>query len=236
MRNFIDRICQTHFQVGMAKKVVAITSVVGTRDTLIDEQVSGEARFVAFVDRPLNSVQWDERTACSIFRSARRNSRAPKILATQFVEAEYSIWVDAVVAFRVPPEQVIEDWLQHHDMAVFAHESRACTYEEGEECSRRKLDDPLIISRQMNRYRALGFPANSGLGRCTIIARRHSQNIANFNNLWWSEWCSGSVRDQLSFMFAVKMSGVRVRMINKSIFCHPYFSIRSRAAEPELYY
>jgi hypothetical protein len=151
------------------------------------------------------------------------------------IDSEYSLWIDANISCLVAPEHIISDWLGEYDLVVFSHESRRCTFAEGEECSRRSLDSPLLIQRQMEKYSAMGFPKNIGLARCSVIARRHNSAIERFNNFWWAEFSTFSVRDQLSFMFAAVSCNVKLKMINEPIFTHPYFSIQSRPAAPETF-
>lgn len=213
--------------------VTVFTCVVGKRDSLREDQFPCTARYVAFVDAPRLSATWSQLPVPLLFASYRRNSRQPKILAHQYVESGYSLWLDAAVALRAPVESLIEDWLRDADLALFCHESRACTYDEAEECQRRELDDPTIIEHQAATYRSRGLPPKLGLARCSVLLRRHTAAVENFNNLWWSEYCRHSVRDQISFMYAVYRSGLRVNLIEMSIYDHPAFHLRRRLAEAE---
>lgn len=213
--------------------VAVITAAIGERDELRDDQETEGGRFIAYVDRTYHSRIWTECQATLPFHSSRRNSRIPKILIHQYCNARYSIWIDACIAIKVPARKIIEDFLGDSDIAVFRHETRNCTYEEGRVCATRQLDDPTIIESQMNRYRENNLLESTGLARCSLIARRHSSRIEQFNNSWWSEYCCYSVRDQLSFMFAVRNTNVKVSFINEPIATHPYFSLRSRPAQRE---
>jgi hypothetical protein len=38
--------------------------------------------------------------------------------------------------------------------------------------------------------------------------------VVELNTFWWAEYCRGSVRDQISFMYAVDSVGIRVNMID----------------------
>jgi len=136
----------------MSPRTTVYTSIIGTRDSLRDDQVTEGAEFVAFVDRPFGSTLWSEKSAYAQFRSKRRNARAPKILAHQFIDANFSVWIDGSVGLRVPAGRLVTEWLGDFDLAVFAHPKRSCTYEEALECSTRALDLPELLIAQTKAY------------------------------------------------------------------------------------
>lgn len=188
------------------------TSIVGRRDFLRNDQVTCGARFVAFVDRYWETEVWRQEPACAHFVSSRRNSRAPKILAHQYIDSTYSIWIDARIALKVSAEEIVA-LLDGREMAAFAHPVRNCAYDEAAECSRRALDEPRVIDRQAGRYRAVAFPSGAGLAECGVLIRKHTRGVEALNNYWWSEYCRHSVRDQISFMYSVMGTGCSFRLI-----------------------
>lgn len=216
----------------MSKRIIVITSVVGNRDEgLRDDQVHNGEPFWAFVDRPLATSLWQLQPAYDRFQSSRRNSRVPKLLPHLFVEADYSIWLDANVALSVTPTELVATWLPGDaELAVFTHESRSCTFAEARICAQRQLDNPDLIRRQADRYRALGLPDKFGLGRCSVIVRRHTAAVQRFNEIWWSEYSVFSVRDQISFMPAVRTSGVKLHLVPRTILQNEYCTVNSRVA------
>lgn len=210
--------------------ITVVTSVTGARDPLRDDHVTSGAKFIAFVDRKYETAVWTQKPACAVFTSARRNSRIHKLLIHHYVDSPYSIWIDAIIMLKAPAATVIRDVLGDADLALFAHETRSCTYDEAEVCSSRGLDNASVIGTQIERYRKAGLPRNAGLGRCSVLIRRHSPRMEAFNNCWWSEYCRHSSRDQIAFMYAVRKSGIKVRFITQSVFDHPHFGIASRLA------
>lgn len=156
-----------------------------------------------------------------------------KILIHQYVDAEYSLWLDANVALRVAPARLIEEWLGEHDIAMFKHRTRDCVYAEADVCAGMLLDDPQLIREQADAYRARGFPASAGLGEASVILRRHTSAIRNFNNAWWSEYCRYSVRDQISVMVAARETSTVLNLITPTKFDHPFFQISPRPAGVE---
>lgn len=215
--------------------ITVYTSATNGRDGLREQQCTDGAKFIAFVDAPSASPSvWAQTLAPDLCKSARRNARMCKILSHQYVDTEYSVWMDANVSLAVPARRLVDDYLADADLAVFRHRTRDCTYEEGERCGELGLDDRAVIAEQLRRYRANGLPGKLGLPETTVVIRRHGEAVRRFNDAWWSELCRHSVRDQISFMYAARSSGLRVHFITPTKFDHPYFSmtVRPPGSEP----
>jgi hypothetical protein len=214
-------------------EITVVTAVIGQRAFLREDQVFSGARFVAFTDATVKQNSgWIQRPARNVFSSPRRNARLIKVLIHQFVNTEYSIWIDGNVSLRIDPSALISDWMSGVDLASFAHSSRNCTYEEARVCSVRNLDDPKTIGEQMSKYREIIKP-NQGLAETTVVIRRHNKKIEEFNNAWWSELCRYSVRDQLSFAFAAAKTEIKYKLCSPSKMINPFFNIINKMAEQE---
>lgn len=207
----------------MTIQSAVVTACVNGRDSLSDDHFVDGSRFIAYTDKTMRSALWEQRPACTHFHSPRRNSRIHKILIHQYVEAEYSLWIDANMKVLVPVARLVEELLNHHDIAIFKHRVRNCVYEEAEICRALGLDGRDLITEQAARYRADAFPAQSGLAEACMILRRHTPAVERFNNAWWSEYCRYSVRDQISLMIAAKKSGVDINLVTPTKFDNPYF-------------
>jgi hypothetical protein len=198
--------------------ITVLTSITAGKDHLRDDQSTGGAIFIAYVSEDHRSEVWEQRPAYDRFRSARRNSRVPKILSHQFCDTEYSIWLDGNIALRVDPVRLVEMWLGDYDFAVFRHPERNCIYEEAINCIGYGADDPEVIERQVRKYANDGYAKNLGLAEANVIIRRHSNHVIEFNNAWWTEYCAHCVRDQISFIYAAKKTGLRINWITPSVF------------------
>jgi len=196
--------------------IAVVTSITGSKDTLVHDQKKGKAQWIAFCDTPQVSKTWTVKPAFSKFKDNRINSRVPKILIHQFIKTKYSIWIDGNIALLKTPEELIEKYLKNHDIALFKHPKRDCLYDEAIRCATAKLDDPETIIEQVSGYEKEGFAKHKGLGECGCILRRHTEQVESFNNYWWSEYTRHSVRDQISFPYAVDKAGLRVNFIDFS--------------------
>ena len=212
----------------MKEKISVVTACIGGRDSLFEDQVVDDAHFFAYVDNITTSSVWEQRLAHGNFISSRRNSRIHKILIHQYVDTEYSRWMDANIKLLVPARQLVDEWLDGHDIAILKHRLRECIYQEAEVCATRHLDSPALIQEQVQSYRKQNFPENQGLAEACLILRRHNRAVENFNNAWWSEYCRYSARDQISLMVAAQKSSVSIRLVTPVRFENPYFYSESR--------
>ncbi|MDR7299491.1 hypothetical protein J2X16_004861 [Pelomonas aquatica] len=217
----------------MRDKISVVTARIGNRDCLLDSQVRGSVEFVAYIDAPTVSITWELREACKLFLSDRRNSRIHKILIHQYINSEYSLWMDANMQLLVPAERLVDEWLSQHDVAIFKHRVRNCVYEEAHKCIELGLDDPRVIAEQVATYRDDGFPSDQGLAEACVILRRHTPAVEAFNNAWWAEYSRHSARDQISLMVAAHKAGVALNLVTPTRFEHPYFMSHARPPSTE---
>ena len=146
-----------------------------------------------------------------IFSDLRREGRMVKWLIHKFIAGyEYSLWIDSNVELRTPVVKLIRKYLLESDIAVFKHKDRNCVYEEAKDCILQKLDHCDIIDKQMQKYQSDGYPADNGLTETTVLLRRHTKQIRQFNEAMWAEICTNSKRDQLCFDYIANKLGITV--------------------------
>lgn len=214
--------------------ITVYTCATNGRDSLRADQCVEGARFIAYADHaPVDGKAWEWRAAADVFRSPRRNARMHKVLSHQFVQSEYSVWMDANIALKVPARRLVDEYLNDADLAVFQHRARICTYDEADRCRLLGLDSLDTIDEQVRHYQGAGLAPGLGLPETSVVIRRHCAQVVGFNNAWWAEICRHSVRDQISFMFAAEKTGLKVNFILPTKYEHPYFSITNRPAGVE---
>ena len=194
--------------------ITVLSSITGDKDSPRDSQKKGKAAFVMYTDKPFTSKTWEIRKGYDRFSDPRRNSRAPKILSHLFSDTEYSIYIDGNMSLVKPPEEIVERFLGDYDFALFKHPKRDCLYDEAIRCAKAGLDDAEVIIGQVTRYEKDGYAKHKGLHECGVLIRRHTPKVIEFNNYWWAEYCRGSVRDQISFMYAADKAGLRIKSID----------------------
>ena len=107
------------------------------------------------------------------------------------------------------------------------HPERDCLYAEADVCIRTRRDDPDTIRTQIERYRREAFPEHAGLPHGGLLIRKRGCEF--FNQCWWDEVMAGSCRDQISFPYAVRRSGIGHLLLPDPI---EKFTERLRHAQP----
>jgi len=192
--------------------VAVVTAIISGRDILKAQPRLSDAAFIAFLDGEANCPGWMARPASAVSPDPVRNARNHKVLLHRWLpEVEYSLWIDGNVTLTCagPLETLAKEYLRDTDVAVFRHRVRSCIYEEASACIAKKKDDAGLITRQVERYRAEGYPSLNGLAETAVLFRRHTQVVASFCELWWNEIAKGSRRDQLSFDYVAWKTGLR---------------------------
>ena len=195
------------------KKLAVVSCITGDVDNVIEEQATNNADFIMFTDNPkLKSKTWKiVQLPPAIFKDSRRQARMVKWLIHKFVpEYEYTLWIDSNVQLRTPVIELIRSYLYKNDIAVFKHKDRNCVYEEAKDCLLQKLDYDDIITEQMANYATEDYPKDNGLTETTVVLRRHTKEIEQFNEALWAELCLHSKRDQLCFDYMVWKLGLKV--------------------------
>ena len=205
-------------------KVAIYTAITAGKDTLKDPRGNADVDRIFFTDRPQEGAGsgWNIRSACALFTDARRNSRAHKILAHQYLpEYDYSVWMDGSIRLLTSARELVEEHLRNADVAMFPHPARSCLYVEAAGCANAGSDHRHILEEQVAAYRRAGYPPDNGLNECAVILRRHNEATERFNNAWWSEYCRHSCRDQVSLRYVVHKLGVRLALLPGTVQNNP---------------
>ncbi len=100
------------------------------------------------------------------------------------------------------------------DLALVRH-WRPDIFHEARACRARRKDEPSIVEDAVRHCRASGHPARSGLWYGAIIFRRHSSDIARFDEAWWAQIERFSRRVQLSLPIALRRLGVEFHQFGR---------------------
>lgn len=136
----------------------------------------------------------------------RLQSKIPKILPHRnFSDYDYWLWVDTNFIAMEDPNVMVDKYLDGYDICVQPHPQRQNYVEEAQVCAQTKRDDPTIIQRAVDKYIKEGcMPI--GLYECNCILRRNCPEVIKFNETWWNEVSTLSIRDQISFPYSLLKS------------------------------
>lgn len=200
------------------------TVITESKDILNDDINTDGVKAVCFTDQDITSEVWEIRKIPTLFKDSRRDSRMPKILAHLYLpDAEHSLYLDGNIILKVPLQRLIDEWLVDTDIALFAHISRDCYFDEAKECIRLGLDETEVITEQMIRYKDI--PRHLGLYQGGVILRKHTPKVSRFNEVWWSEYCLGAKRDQLCLPIAIYKTGLAINGVRGDAFTHQWFEL-----------
>lgn len=153
----------------------------------------------------------------------RRVARYYKINSHELPEHDISVWIDS--SFRINGEiKELVEWAAQRpeEVFTFGHPHRNCTYQEATACKRLKKDNDSIIDKQMHKYVKDMFPRNKGMFSTGIMIRKNTLHVHHFNKRWHQELKEGSLRDQLSIVYAAWKTNTRIRTIAGNIYRNPY--------------
>lgn len=197
--------------------MIVYTAITNNRDNLKDNQnKTGVDEFISFLDKPIKSETWNFKKIPTLFNDPIRNAKIVKILSHKFIESEYSLWIDGTMILYESLPNLISQYLNDCDLAIFKHPWNTCLYKEGFDCINLNKDNKKIIEEQLNFYRKENIKENLGLPASGMILRRHTKKVIEFNNYWWSEICKYSRRDQISFMYAIDKTNLKFNFFKKN--------------------
>jgi hypothetical protein len=212
------------------KNIVVYTSIIGGQDYLRENQYKDDnVDYIAFLDQLEQSKVWSVKTIYRQFIDDSRQAKIVKVLPWLYMpDYVYSIWMDGSIELKVSPSELIQKYLiePNCDIAMFKHSMRDDIYEEYKadlKYLHRKNEPEYLFKMQVDKYRKYGFPEHSGLYECTIILRKHTEDIKRLCEMWWSEISAYTVCDQVSFVYCAKTLGLNINIIPGTIHNNQFF-------------
>jgi len=201
--------------------VVVYTAVFGDYDNVRSATFPHNGRHVCITDGSPPECCWEVWQVERRFEAPQLEARMYKTLAHQwFPEVSYSVWHDGNMRLKIRPDQVVQ-YLKNHDLAMFAHPERDCAYEEAAAVlmlGKAPGNEEKIRAQVMEYKRRRGYPAQHGLAATGLVVRRHTEEVARFNDAWWSELVRYSNRDQMSVNYVLWRLGMDYSVIPGNIF------------------
>ena len=221
--------------------IYVVTAILDMWDNLRPPLAHAEdnVRYLCFTNSPVQPAcpPWEFRP-CPDVGIASRSSRVPKILPHLCLpsDADYSIWHDGNFQLQKPARQIVGELLRFDDWAAHRHPARDCVYKEAAVLLSERIGTPELVQAQIDRYRAMQYPAHVGLWANGFIVRRHTGMVERLNERWWKLFAEGCERDQLSFPVARHLENVPLNGgginhgIGDDIFHSPYVRFNWHAA------
>lgn len=194
-----------------------ITQVYGGLPEYDDNSVD----YICFTNTPhLKSNTWDIRLI-EVEESSRKSARKCKMMPHKLLP-EYSgwIWMDNSCIFKYNPKDLYDFYNSNSDIAVHEHCDRRNIIEEANILISRGIDDSETIMNQLSGYISEGYK-DQGLFETGILFRENNSKVNKFNEMWWVEVSTKSVRDQLSFSYIVwKCKDIKINAIKETFVAH----------------
>lgn len=154
-------------------------------------------------------------------------SRKIKILGHPTISKNYeiSVWMDASVIWEKSIHDFVSTYLKDKAFASFKHHARNSIQEEAIACLRLRKDTKESIIKALGFLEQERFPDNIGLYEMTVFIKKHNDPIVDETmHIWFDTLKKYSRRDQLSFMYAVWKTGLKISTINLNVWDNPWFT------------
>lgn len=132
-----------------------------------------------------------------------REARKRKILCHDFLRGyDMSIWLDGSIFMQYDISGLISDFVNdERHIAFFEHPTNYSMLDEARACIKLKKDDPIIINKQVKKYREEGYSDSSRSIMSGVIFRKHTKEIKKAMKAWFGEIVNHSSRDQISWSY-----------------------------------
>lgn len=193
-------------------KVCIYTCIVNNYDMLLEPlEYDKDINYICFTDNAnLKSRIWntvpipdDLKYLPSILQQRMLKIRPHKYLPCY----NTSLWLDGNIQICKSLNQFLQQYnLEKCPLYTRVHPARNCIYKEAEAVIEYRKANPIIVRKQMKRYRDNNYPEEIGLAETGIILRAHNDRICKLVCNSWAELVlMYTHRDQLSFNFACWM-------------------------------
>ena len=156
-----------------------------------------------------------------------RLARKIKVLGHPILEGyDVTVWLDGASYLRQPVTSFIDKKcdLKTYSLVGFAHRERDSIYQEALECIKVGKDNKEVITAQVEGYKADGYPDHDGLIESTVMVRRgHDATLQKTMEAWFEEIKNKSRRDQLSFNYVARKTGLSFNLLPLNVFDNEFF-------------
>lgn len=177
---------------------VVYSAILGPYDEFKDPTIKSEGwDYVMYTDQDLTSDIWEIRKI-DFEGDPQRMARRIKLLFHEYVEHEYSFWLDAAFHIKTDLNQF---WNKYFTppFSVPAHPLRNCIYREIESCIANKRGNQEELIGQRETYRKEGVLPLKGIITSGVMMRQRNEETIQLCRDWHEELSKYSSRDQVAF-------------------------------------
>lgn len=197
-------------------KIAVITALSGRIGAQIQDPINGgfpNTDYYAFVDRPHKTEIWQQLPlydfSSNTGYSCRINAKLPKVLSWLLLPGyDYYLWHDNICDLQLNPEDIIHNWGQNCDIALFKHPDRSCSYDEIREIGKQNKDSKENLHRSEQFLIDNNWPTQGGLFELTSFVYQNTPKMRQAMLLWWELICRYTSRDQVMFPFVLHKNNI----------------------------
>jgi len=200
----------------MGKIVVVNASFYGDeRDAMkpLDQPVFDDVKYVVYTNRPdlYEDTNWDviEVEQTDNFRLKAREIKTN--IHTFLPDYEYWLWIDNSMQLKVNANDLVDRYMQVHDMVVTPHPERHNIDEESKYLIATRPEQINIenLKDMFNEFWDTAGYIPSALYATNVLLRKNTDKVVKFNELWWS-CVQRVIRDQLSFTYSAYVNALAI--------------------------
>ena len=203
------------------EKTCVYTCLTGNYDNLHEIEVMDKnVDFICYTNnKNLKSKTWKIIYVENDGLNDHQLSRKIKMIGSDYIDKNYeiSVWQDASVIWKKEPSKFIEKYLKGN-FSSFIHNERSSVRDEAYEVIRLRRDNKNNVLNHLKFLDKEGFPDDMGLFEMTVFIKRHNDPVVKETmRIWFETYLKNSKRDQLSFMYAIWKTKLKVHPINMNV-------------------
>lgn len=192
--------------------LVVYTTVFGQTKPLHEPAAASDARFICFTDQPITSDRWEIVRVPPTSTPSRECRRLKQLSHIVFPSAHFTLWTDSNFSLKVDPVELLQRY--PYPVTTFRHPHRKRIRDEAGVIISHGKGKAATISAQLAAYQAEGFDTEENPQRMIsaggFVLRRHTEAVKRFNEVWFHEVQTRSLRDQMSIDYAAWKTGLRI--------------------------
>ena len=225
-----DALYRSHLEKRAGRRNIAVfRAVTGSYDRLLPYgHYLDEADYTTFTDEPAHAFGVNRPVPyfdVSATRRARYVKLHPHML---FAKHDIAVWHDGNVMINGDIRPLIDSVIASGlPIGTFLHPKRDSVYDEAEACIIWNKDDADTILRQIKGYSEEGFLTDQLVESNFIVYNLRHPDLERVLTKWWAELERHSLRDQLSFNYAVQSAKTAFLPLARRPHCvrdHPAFA------------